>query len=125
LIPGGSALDHAFFLVFNLRDVPGNDVEYFYGSWLPQDAKKPAYANDPTVNPALGGSGVNDYHLHPTESWVFRLTYSVPLKNLSGKRGEPQGRAERGRPASIRFAYSTCRENGPRVQVTRSSANPR
>jgi hypothetical protein len=67
------------FDIFNLLNAPGNDVEYFYGSWLPQDAKNPAYANDPTINPALGGSGVNDYHLHPTESRVFRLTYSVPL----------------------------------------------
>jgi hypothetical protein len=65
--------------VFNLLNATGDDVEYYYGSWLPQDAKNPAYANDPTINPALGGSGVNDYHLHPTESRVFRVTYSLAL----------------------------------------------
>lgn len=65
--------------VFNLLNATGDDVEYYYGSWLPQDGKNPALANDPAINPALGGGGVNDYHLHPTESRVFRLTYSVPL----------------------------------------------
>ena len=65
--------------VFNLLNASGDDVEYYYGSWLPQDAKNPALANNPAINPALGGSGVNDFHLHPTESRVFRLTYSLPL----------------------------------------------
>ncbi len=65
--------------VFNLLDARGNDVEYYYGSWLPQDAKNPVYANDPAVNPLLGGGGVNDYHIHPSESRAVRLTYSLPL----------------------------------------------
>ncbi len=63
--------------IFNLLDARSDDVEYFYGSWLPQDARNPAYANDPAVNPLLGGSGVNDYHFHPTEGRVVRLTYTV------------------------------------------------
>ena len=65
--------------VFNLLNAAGDDVEYYYGSWLPQDARNPALASNPAINPALGGGGVNDYHFHPTESRVFRLTYAVPF----------------------------------------------
>ena len=36
-------------------------------------------ANDPAVNPTLGGGGVNDYHFHSTLSRIFRLTYAVPF----------------------------------------------
>jgi hypothetical protein len=50
-----------------------------YGSWVPQDAKVPAYANNPTINPLLGGSGVQDYHFHPSEGRIVRLTYSLPI----------------------------------------------
>jgi hypothetical protein len=31
------------------------------------------------VNPLLGGTGVNDYHFHPSESRIVRLTYTVPI----------------------------------------------
>jgi hypothetical protein len=65
--------------IFNVLNSVGDDVEYYYGSWLPQDAKNPVYATDPAVNPLLGGSGVNDYHFHPTESRVARLTYAFPI----------------------------------------------
>jgi len=63
--------------VFNLLNARTNDVEYFYGSWLPQDAKNPAYARDSGIDPLLGGGGVNDYHLHPAEARIVRLTYSL------------------------------------------------
>jgi hypothetical protein len=43
------------------------------------DAKIPAYANNPTINPPLGGSGVQDYTFHPTEGRIVRLTYSLPI----------------------------------------------
>jgi hypothetical protein len=65
--------------IFNLLNAQADDVEYYYGSWVPQDAKNPAYATNPTINPLLGRSGVNDYHFHPTQGRVARLTYSVPL----------------------------------------------
>lgn len=67
------------FDVFNLLNANVNDIEYTYGSWIKSDGQTPAYANDPTVNPLLGGSGVTDYHVHPTQSRVFRMTYAVPL----------------------------------------------
>ena len=63
--------------VFNALNARADDVEYYYGSWLPQDARNPAYTSDPSVNPLLGGGGVNDYHVHPTEARIVRLTYSV------------------------------------------------
>jgi hypothetical protein len=63
----------------NLLNAQANDVEYFYGSWLPQDAARPAIASDPSVNPALGGSGVSDYHLHPSEKRTFRLSLRKQL----------------------------------------------
>jgi hypothetical protein len=65
--------------VFNLLNGTGNDVQYFYSSWLPSDARNSVYAGNPAVNPSLGGSGVGDYHFHPTESRVLRLIYSRPL----------------------------------------------
>jgi len=63
--------------VFNLLNAQSDDVAYYYGSWLPSDAKNPAYANDPAINPLLGGAGVNDYHVHPTEGRIVRLTYAL------------------------------------------------
>ena len=41
------------FNIFN-ADVP--DVTYYYNSWLPYDAKNPANANNPAINPALGAN---------------------------------------------------------------------
>ena len=61
--------------VFNLLNAQADDVDYFYGSWVPQDAKNPAYATNPAINPLLGGGGVNDYHFHPSQGRVVRLTY--------------------------------------------------
>jgi len=55
------------------------DVTYYYGSWLKSDAANPALANDPTVNPALGGTGVNDYHFHPSQARTVRLTLTTGL----------------------------------------------
>jgi hypothetical protein len=65
--------------VFNLLNAAGDDVEYFYGSWLPSDARNPANLANPAVNPLLGGGGVNDYHFHPTQGRIVRLTLSAPL----------------------------------------------
>jgi hypothetical protein len=65
--------------VFNLLNSVGDDVEYYYGSWLPEDARNPVYAANPAVNPLLGGTGVNDYHFHPTEARIVRLTYALPM----------------------------------------------
>ena len=81
--------------LLNMFNAQADDVEYYYGSWLPQDAKNPAYANDPAINPALGaavpapggaasgqslaGGGVSDYHFHPTEKRSVRLTLATPL----------------------------------------------
>jgi hypothetical protein len=67
------------FDVLNLLNARSDDVEYYYGSWVPQDAKVPAYANNPAINPLLGGSGVQDYTLHPTEGRIVRLTYVLPV----------------------------------------------
>ncbi|MGH7755762.1 MAG: TonB-dependent receptor domain-containing protein, partial [Vulcanimicrobiaceae bacterium] len=66
------------FDVFNILNASSADVTYFYSSWLPQDAT-PANLADPTVNPALGGGGVNDYHFHPSEKRTLRLTLSTQL----------------------------------------------
>jgi hypothetical protein len=65
--------------VLNVLNAQSDDVAYFYGSWLPADARNPIFANDASVNPLLGGSGVNDYHVHPTEGRIVRLTYTLPL----------------------------------------------
>jgi outer membrane receptor protein involved in Fe transport len=72
----GARLSVDVFNIFN-SDVP--DVTYYYGSWLPQDAANPAYAKDPTINPTLGGGGVTDYHFHPAERRIVRLTLSTRL----------------------------------------------
>lgn len=60
----------------NLLNAQTDDIEYYYATWLKQDAANPAFANNPTVNPALGGSGINDYVFHPAEAQTFRLTLS-------------------------------------------------
>jgi TonB dependent receptor/TonB-dependent Receptor Plug Domain len=65
-----------FFNIFN-ANVP--DVTYYYNSWLPFDAKTPSNVSNPAINPALGGGGVNDYHLHPAERRAARLTYALLL----------------------------------------------
>jgi TonB-dependent Receptor Plug Domain len=65
--------------IFNLLNSRADDVEYYYGSWVPQDAKNPAYASNPTINPLLGGGGVNDYEFHPSEGRIVRLTYALPI----------------------------------------------
>jgi hypothetical protein len=76
--------------VFNIFNADVPDVTYYYNSWLPSDAKNPAFANNPAVNPALGASidgspgfagsaGVPDYHFHPAERRAARLTYGVKL----------------------------------------------
>ena len=70
---------HLTFDLFNILNSKTADVTYFYGSWLKQDAANPTYANDPTVNPTLGGGGVNDYHFHPSQARTFRLTLTSRL----------------------------------------------
>jgi hypothetical protein len=70
--------------VFNLLDAVSDDVEYYYASWLPSDAANPATA---ALNPAYpnpcqtsgAGCGVNDYHVHPSDSRQVRVTYTVPI----------------------------------------------
>jgi hypothetical protein len=63
--------------VFNILNSPAADVTYYYASWLKSDAANPAYANNPAINPALGGSGINDYHFHSSQARTVRLTYSA------------------------------------------------
>jgi hypothetical protein len=65
--------------VLNLFNAQADDVDYYYGSWVPQDAKNPAYANNPTINPLLGGTGVQDYTFHPSEGRIIRLTLTLPI----------------------------------------------
>jgi hypothetical protein len=65
--------------ILNVLNAQGDDVEYYYGSWVAQDAKNPAYANNPTINPLLGGSGVQDYTFHPSEGRIVRLTLVLPI----------------------------------------------
>jgi hypothetical protein len=60
--------------VFNIFNAQTDDVEYYYQSWLPQDAHDPAYARNPLINPTLGGAGVSDYYFHPGEKRTVRLT---------------------------------------------------
>jgi outer membrane receptor for Fe3+-dicitrate len=75
---------HLSFDVFNLFNANVPDVTYYYNSWLPYDAKNPANANNPAINPALGANidgnaGVADYHFHPASLRVVRLTYGLKL----------------------------------------------
>ena len=65
--------------VFNILNSREPDVTYYYGSWLKSDAANPALANDPSVNPALGGGGVNDFHFHPSQARTVRVTLSTRL----------------------------------------------
>jgi hypothetical protein len=60
--------------VLNFLEARTDDVEYYYGSWLPQDARNSALAGSPAINPALGGGDVTDYHLHPTQQRTMRLS---------------------------------------------------
>jgi TonB dependent receptor/TonB-dependent Receptor Plug Domain len=74
---------------FNLLNADANDVEYYYASWLPQDAALPANANNPAINPIYGsrapgfasvnGQGINDYHFHPSEKRSLRLALTKRL----------------------------------------------
>jgi len=64
--------------LFNIFNATPPDVTYFYGSFVPQDAT-PANLANPAINPALGGGGVNDFHFHPAERRIVRLTYSTHL----------------------------------------------
>jgi len=74
---------------FNLLNTYADDVEYYYASWLPQDAANAANLANPAVNPADGGrgphftsvhgAGINDYHFHPSEKRTLRLTLSTRL----------------------------------------------
>jgi hypothetical protein len=63
--------------VFNIFNSQTPDVTYYYASWLKSDAANPALANNPAINPALGGAGVNDYHLHPSQARTVRLTFTA------------------------------------------------
>ncbi|MBV9439652.1 MAG: TonB-dependent receptor, partial [Candidatus Eremiobacteraeota bacterium] len=74
---GGSALSLD---VFNLLDARADDVEYYYNSWTPQDARNPAYASDPAINPALGGAGIPGYTFHPSQRRTVRLSYTTRLR---------------------------------------------
>jgi hypothetical protein len=70
--------------VFNIFNADVPDVTYYYNSWLPYDAKNPANANNPAINPVLGANidgsaGVADYHFHPATRRVARLTYALKL----------------------------------------------
>jgi len=65
--------------VFNLLNSTAPDVTYFYASWTKHDAANPAYANDPAINPALGGTGINDFHFHPSQARTVRVTLSTGL----------------------------------------------
>ncbi|MGB8204194.1 MAG: TonB-dependent receptor [Candidatus Baltobacteraceae bacterium] len=70
--------------VLNILNADVPDVTYYYNSWLPYDAANPSNRNDPTINPALGANinttaGVADYHFHPAERRIVRLTYSLKL----------------------------------------------
>jgi TonB-dependent receptor-like protein len=74
---------------FNLLNTYADDVEYYYASWLPQDAANPANLANPAINPLDGGrgpnftsvhgAGINDYHFHPSEKRTLRLTLSTRL----------------------------------------------
>jgi hypothetical protein len=63
------------FDVFNiLNNTSADDTTYYYGSWTRADGANPVLVNDRAINPALGGSGVADYHFHPTPMRTFRLS---------------------------------------------------
>jgi hypothetical protein len=75
---------HLSFDVFNLFNAEVPDVTYYYNSWLPYDAKNPANASNPAINPALGANidgnaGVPDYHFHPAQRRIVRMTYALKL----------------------------------------------
>lgn len=63
--------------VFNIFNANSADVTYNYNSWLPHDAANPKLANDPAIDPALGGVGVDDDHFHPSQKRTGRLTLST------------------------------------------------
>ncbi len=65
------------FDVFNIFNANTADVTYNYNSWTKFDAANAALATDPGVNPALGGSGINDNHFHPAQNRTIRLTLST------------------------------------------------
>ena len=67
------------FDMFNMLNAQVADVTYYYGSWLPSDAANAKLANNPAINPALGGQGVNDYHFHPSQARTVRFTYTSGL----------------------------------------------
>ena len=68
---------HVTFDLLNIFNAQAADVTYYYGSWLPEDAANLASTSNPSINPLLGGSGVNDYHFHPSEARTFRLTFTA------------------------------------------------
>jgi hypothetical protein len=61
----------------NVTNAQVDDVEYYYASWLPQDAGNRSYAGNPQVNPLLGGHGVNDYVFHPAELRTIRVWIAI------------------------------------------------
>jgi hypothetical protein len=67
------------FDLFNILNAQVADVTYYYASWTPTDAANPKLANNPAINPALGGQGVNDYHFHPSQARTARLTFTTGL----------------------------------------------
>jgi hypothetical protein len=74
-LPGNRRVTFDMFNLLN-SDVP--DVTYYYNSWTRYDAT-PANLANPAINPALGGGGINDYHFHPAEKRIVRLTFATPL----------------------------------------------
>ncbi len=64
---------------FNILGANADDTTYYYNSWTKRDAADPALTSNPAVNPALGGSGVADFHFHPTPKRSFRLSVSTRL----------------------------------------------
>jgi hypothetical protein len=70
--------------LFNVLNSVSDDVEYYYQSWLKSDAANPANA---ALNPAYpnpcqtngAGCGINDYHLHPSDSRQLRVSVIAPI----------------------------------------------